>query len=314
MKKIKTFFLLLKEHPFNVISTIFWKLSNMGFLNFINDKTYIKLAYFCVFHKRLNLVSPKTFNEKIQWLKIYDRKPIYKKMVDKYEVKRIVSKCIGEEYIIPTLGIWDDVDEIDWNSLPNSFVLKTTNGSGGFDVIICKDKNILDKEYIIAKLKKSLDDHAFWFGREWPYKDLPKRIIAEKFMFDSCSNNTDLTDYKFYCFNGKPTFCQVIRDRRTTETIDFYDMHWQHMPFVGLNPKVSNGKNPVPKPIHLDKMVKICQDLTPNIPFARVDLYLIDDAIYFGEITFYPASGFGKFTPDIWDYKIGEYLNIEQLN
>ena len=280
----------------------------------IPDGMYLKFKYRVVMHKKLNLKTPITFNEKIQWLKLYNRKPEYTTMVDKYAVKDFVASKIGWKYIIPTLNVWNSSDEIEWDRLPNEFVLKTTHGGGNMGVIVVKDKNNINKKEIVYKLNKALKLDLYKRNREWPYKYVKKRIIAEKFMKDNTSNDKDLSDYKFYCFNGEPKYCQVIRDRNSKETIDFYDMKWNHMPFVGLNPigkdGFENGTSPVPKPIHLDKMIEICQKLSCNIPFVRIDLYLINNSIFFGEITFYPASGIGTFSPEEWSLKLGKMIEL----
>ena len=272
------------------------------------DSLYLRLRFKYEMGYKLNLKNPRTFSEKLQWLKIYNRKPEYTVMVDKYAAKDYVASKIGKEYIIPTIGVWDKVEDIDWDSLPNQFVLKTTHGGGGGGVVVCKDKATLNKQDAITKLTRSLNSDIFWNFREWPYKNVPKRIIAEQYMTDGTSD--DLLDYKFFCFDGEPKYCQVIRDRRSKETIDFYDMDWNHMPFVGLNPVASNGLNPVAKPTHLNKMIEISKKLSEGIPFSRIDLYVINDKEYFGEITFYPASGMGHFTPDEWNFKIGEMVNL----
>lgn len=276
------------------------------------DRLYLQLLYYFEKGVLLNLKQPKTFTEKLQWLKLNNRRIEYTKMVDKYAVKQYVADRIGEQYIIPTIGVWDRVEDIDWNSLPNQFVLKTTHGGGNCGVIICKDKATINKVEISNKIKKSLHSDIALMYREWPYKDVPKRIIAEKFMMESNNqkNGGELSDYKFYCFNGEPTYCQVIRNRNTKETIDFYDMEWNHMPFVGLNPLVKNGDTPVVKPQKLDIMIQICQKLSNKIPFARVDLYVIDEAVYFGEITFFPASGLGRFSPNEWDNILGDKIKL----
>lgn len=273
-----------------------------------SDELYIRFRFYLQMEYKLNLKPPRTFTEKLQWLKIHNHKPEYTTMVDKYAVKDYVASKIGAEYIIPTIGVWDKPEDIDWDSLPNQFVLKTTHGGGSSGVIICKDKNNVNRKLICNKLNKSLKLCLYELQREWPYKNVPKRIIAEKYMTDGKSK--DLSDYKFFCFDGEPLYCQVIRDRHTKETIDFYDMQWNHMPFVGLNPVASNGQTPVAKPIHLDKMMEICRKLAKDIPFVRIDLYVINDKEYFGEITFYPNSGIGLFTPSIWNLKLGSLINI----
>lgn len=282
-----------------------------NFFRWLPDATYLKLLYRFKMGHRLDLKNPQTFTEKLQWLKLYNRKLEYTKMVDKYAVKEYVAKIIGEEYIIPTLGVWDKPEDIDWGSLPNQFVLKTTHGGGGGGVVICKDKTTFDKTTAIAKLKESMASDIYSGLREWPYKNVPKRIIAEKFMAPEKSPAPkDLPDYKFFCFNGEPKYCQVIRDRHTKETIDFYDMDWNHMPFVGLNPVARNGLTPVARPGNLDEMKEICRKLADSKSFVRVDLYVIDDKTYFGELTLYPASGMGVFTPSEWNDKLGDWLTL----
>lgn len=282
-----------------------------NFFRWLPDATYLKLLYSLRMGHQLDLKNPQTFTEKIQWLKLYDRNPEYITMVDKYTVKEYVANIIGKQYIIPTLGVWDNFEDIVWDSLPNQFVLKTTHGGGGSGVVICKDKAKFNKEEAKAKLSKSLKSDIYPYFREWPYKNVPKRIIAEKFMAPEKSPAlNDLPDYKFFCFNGEPKYCQVIRGRHTKETIDFYDMEWNHMPFVGLNPVTSNGLTPVDRPGNFEGMKDICRKLSKAIPFVRVDLYLIDDKNYFGELTFYPASGMGLFTPEEWNVKLGDLLTL----
>lgn len=260
-----------------------------------------------------DLDNPKTFNEKLQWLKLNYRKPILTTLVDKYAVKKYVADKIGKEYIIPTLGVWNSFAEIDFDSLPNQFVLKCTHDSGG--LVICKDKSMLDKEAAKVKIERSLATDFYKQGREWPYKNVPRRIIAEQYMEEvSKTDTTDLIDYKFFCFNGVPTFCQVIRDRSTKETIDFYDMEWNHQEFYGLNPVARNGLKSVARPVHLDKMIEIATKLSNGMPMSRIDLYVINDREYFGEITLFPGCGIGIFTPEEWNLKIGNLIDIQGVN
>ena len=279
------------------------------FSRFYSDENLLRKLYRFRMGKKLNIDNPQTFCEKLQWLKLYNRKPEYTQMVDKYAVKEYVANIIGEEYIIPTIGVWDRVDDIDWDVLPNQFVLKCTHDSGG--LIICKDKSTLDIKKAIRKLKKSMKRDYFYENREWPYKNVKHRIIAEQYM--EVEGQEDLTDYKFFCFNGEPKYCQVIRDRNTKETIDFYDMEWNHMPFVGLNPIVKNGETPVAEPICIENMICICKKLSRNIPFSRIDLYVINGKEYFGETTFYPKSGMGVFSPNEWDYILGDLIKLPQI-
>lgn len=287
-----------------------------NFFRFLPDKCYLSLRYRCRMGKWIDWENPQTFTEKIQWLKIYNRRPEYVKMVDKHAVKEFVADVIGEKYIIPTLGTWESAEDIEWNSLPDQFVLKTTHGGGSCGVVICTDKNSLDISNTVSKLTKSLKrDRIYDTLKEWPYKGVQPRVIAEQFISPSVfSQKTDLIDYKFFCFNGEPLYCQVIRDRTTNETIDFYDMEWNHQEFVGLNPTVRNGDIPVERPQKLDEMKDICQKLSKDIPFIRVDLYVVDNHVYFGELTFFPASGLGSFTPEIWQYKLGELIQLPVIN
>lgn len=293
-------------HPWKFVFNVFRRIPRL-----IPDKLFLQVKYRAQMGRWPDLKNPKTFTEKINWLKLNNRKPLYTKMVDKYEVKTLVALHIGSDHIVPTLGIWERPEHIEWDSLPNQFVLKTTHGGGSNGVIVCTDKNKLNKGQTIAKLNKALRSDIYLYYREWPYKNVPRRIIAETFMKDDKAPlGSSLSDYKFYCFNGDPKYCQVIRDRNTKETIDFYDINWIHQEFVGLNPVARNGLTPVPSPKQLDNMIKICKILAMNIPFVRIDLYVVNNKIYFGEITFYPASGFGVFTPSEWDTKLGKLIEL----
>ena len=280
-------------------------LRNLNFL--FSDKIYLQLMFRCKMGYKLDLSNPKSFSEKIQWLKLNNRNPLYTTLVDKYAVKNYVAKIIGEDHIIPILGVWNSAEKIDFDSLPNKFVLKTTNGGGG-NVLVCKNKLTLNREASIKKMDMQLKQRSIYKTyREWPYKNVTPRIIAEKYMEDE---NGELNDYKFFCFNGKPQYCQVIRDRFTKETIDFYDLEWNHMPFVGLNPVVENGLNPVEKPRCLKALIETCESLSEGIPFVRVDFFVINNQFYFGEMTFYPASGLGEFRPMEWNNRLGDLIKL----
>lgn len=273
----------------------------------IPDRIYLQLMFRLMLGEKLNLKNPKTFNEKLQWLKLYNRKPEYTTMVDKYAVKEYVAKKIGTEYIIPTLGVWNKADDIDWEKLPNQFVLKTTHGGGGCDVIICKDKSTFDREAAIKKLNNSLKSDIYRIYREWPYKDVPKCIIAEKFMTETGSG--DLKDYKFFCFNGKVKVLKIDFDRFVEHKANYYDKTFKLLPFgeVVCPPDYNVV---IEKPENFEKMLQLVEILSKNIPFARVDLYNSNGKIYFGEITFFPASGFGEFIPEYWDEKLGDWLKL----
>lgn len=274
----------------------------------IPDKLYLKWLFRFKMGKELNLDNPQTFSEKLQWLKLYNRKPEYTQMVDKYEAKKYVANIIGEEYIIPTLGVWDRFDDIDFDTLPNQFVLKTTHGGGNTGVVICKDKSTFDIASAEKKLNKSLRNSIYLKYREWPYKDVKKRIIAEEYI--KVIENDDLPDYKFFCFNGKPEYCQLIAGRDTgTTTIDWYDKEWNHQPFH--EPKDYPFSNKVQnKPHCLNEMWNLAAKLSQSQPFLRVDFYEINNTIKFGELTFFPTSGIGGFSPEEWDYKLGELIQL----
>lgn len=275
-----------------------------------NQEKLVKYLYWFHEGKPLNLKKPVLFTEKVQWLKLYNHVDLYHSLVDKNKVKEIVSSIIGTKYIIPTLGVWDTFDEIPFDDLPDQFVLKSTNGGGSTGVVICKNKECFNKNDSKAKLEKSMAHDIYTTAGEWAYKGIKPQIIAEKFMYDESTANNDLTDYKFWCFNGKPVFCQVIRDRSSVETIDFYDMDWKHLEFVGLNPIAKNGLTPVQKPAQLSEMKSICESLSKSIPFVRIDLYVINEQVYFGEETFYPNSGYGNFFPDRYNREIGNLLEL----
>ena len=306
MNKIKKLLDYIFHNPRALISAILVRMAPI-----IPDRLYLKWLFRLKMGKKLNLDNPQTFSEKLQWLKLYNRKPEYTQMVDKYEAKKYVANIIGEEYIIPTLGVWDKFDDIDFDALPNQFVLKTTHGGGNTGVVICRDKSTFDIASAKKKLELSLKTDIYRLLCEWPYKDVKKRIIGEEFL--EVQGHQDLPDYKFFCFNGEPKYCQVIRDRNTKETIDFYDMDWNHMPFVGLNPVAKNGTEPVAKPLHLDNMISVCKKLAKDIPFSRIDLYVINNKEYFGEITFFPASGIGRFDLEEWDYTLGELIKLPRI-
>ena len=304
MGKINTLANLILHDRKAINKAIAANISKSRFSHLIPDKAYLKYMYKAHFGKKLDLKEPKTFNEKIQWLKLYDRKPEYCSFVDKYEVKKYIAETLGEEYIIPTLGIYDHFDEIDFDTLPEQFVLKCTHDSGS--VVICRDKSSFDKEQAKEKLMKNFESNLYWHGREWPYKDLKPRIIAEKYMEEKGSD--DLIDYKFYCFNGEPKFLYVSVGLSNHETarIGFVSFDWNIMEmkrtdFEGL------VELPV-KPVTFDKMVEFSKVLSKDIPFLRADFYEINGELYFGEMTFFPGAGFTKLEPDGWDEKLGEWI------
>lgn len=284
----------------------FVKLGGMGWLNWISDDTYLKIAFRSLMGKKLDLKNPKTFNEKLQWLKLHDRNPIYTVMVDKYEAKKYVADIIGEQYIIPTLGVWNTFEEIDFDKLPNQFVLKCTHDSGG--LVICRDKTQFDKQAARKKINKSLKRNYFWQGREWPYKNVKPRIIAEKYMQNE--QGADLIDYKFYCFAGDPAFLYVSvgLDNHVTARMSFLTLDWQFAPFYRTDYK--NFTELPPQPACLKQMIEISKKLAHGHTFLRVDLYEINKHIYFSELTFHPCSGFMTLKDEQQDYNMGNYLSL----
>lgn len=272
-------------------------------LRLLPDEWYIQLQYFYHFHRFANLKNPQTFNEKLQWLKLHDHNPLYTTLVDKYAVKKWVADKIGKEYIIPTLGVWNKAEDIDFDKLPNQFVLKVNHDSGG--LVICRDKSKLDKQAAIAKLSGALKNNGYWYGREWPYKNVKPCILAEKYIEDA--ETKELWDYKLMCFNGKVR-CSFVCTERFTENglkVTFYDDDWNIMPFERHYPR---RKTPMAKPLNYEEMVNLAEKLSKGIPFVRVDFYSVQGKTYFGELTFYPGSGLEEFVPSEWDKKIGDWL------
>lgn len=272
------------------------------------DKLYLELLFRFVMNRRLDLRNPQTFSEKLQWLKLYNRRPEYTQMVDKYAVKDYVAKIIGDEYIIPTLGVWDKPEDIDWNSLPDQFVLKTTHGGGNSGVVICRDKTNFDKEKAIDKLNSSLKADIYRTWREWPYKNVPKRIIAETYI-EPRPNIKDLPDYKFFCFNGEPKYCQVISGRGSKMCIDFFDMDWKHQPFHEPHEFPFADVEPQ-KPIHFEQMLDLARKMAKGNPFSRIDFYDTGEKVLFGEFTLYPTSGMGGFDPIEYDFQLGQMIDL----
>ena len=280
-------------------------LTKLGVFNGLSDEQYLKLKYKNVFGRNLDLENPKTFNEKLQWLKLYNRKPEYTVMVDKYKVREYIAQMIGEEYLIPLLGVWDDPDEIDFDALPDQFVLKCNHNSGT-GMCICKDKSKLDIEKVKKELRKGLKEDYYLKFREWPYKDVPRKIIAEKYMEDASG---DLKDYKFYCFNGVMKFVMINSDRNTDKPTraDYFDRDFNWLDFTWGYQHADVRPS---KPDKFDEMITIAEKLSEGLPHVRVDLYECNGQIYFGELTFFDGSGFDKIEPLEWDYKLGQMITL----
>ncbi len=272
------------------------------------DKLYLKWRYRLEMGRGLDLQNPKTLNEKLQWLKLYYRKPEYTTMVDKYAVKQYVAGLIGEQYVIPTLGVWERPEDIDFDALPNQFVLKTTHGGGGGGVVICKDKSTFDKAAAIKKLKTAYKSDIYKNLKEWPYKNVKKQIIAEQYLSDG--GNHALVDYKFYCFHGVADVVLLCTERDTGHTkFYFFDRNWELKRYNKQGKAAPEGFT-LPKPAGMDEMFDIAEALSRDLPFARVDLYSVEGHIYFGEITFYPASGFDTGRLPETDLYFGTKLNL----
>lgn len=297
---LKRIFYFLKNDPHELIK-IGWAI----LAPIVPDKLFLRVYFRLNMGYWMDFNNPRTFNEKLQWLKLNNKRDEYTIMVDKYAAKGYVSSLIGDKYIIPTIGVWDKVDDIDWDSLPNRFVVKSTNDSGG--VVVCKDKSRLDIEEAKAKLKSLGGRDYTVVSKEYPYKNVPHRFIAEMYMEDE--SGYELKDYKFFCFNGEVKFLFVATGRQLGDTrFDFYDTNFEHLPILNGHP---NADVPPSRPDNFNEMLEVASQLSRGIPHVRVDLYNINGKIYFGELTFFHWSGIVPFVPESWDYLFGEYLTLE---
>jgi len=295
---------LVIEDPFRLCGLILRKLLSKYIRN---DEMFIKWQFYFGMHKWPNIENPRTYNEKLQWMKLYDHNPEYIRMVDKVQAKEwVAEKLQTDEYCIPTLDVYDNLDEIDFDKLPNQFVLKTTHDSGG--VVVCRDKNKLDVVEARRKLKKSLNHDYFLEHREWPYKKVQRRIIAEQYMEDV--DGGGLKDYKFFCFDGEPKYMFIASNRGKDTRFDFFDIDFNHMQFKKGHP---NSDRPIKKPAGWNKMLEIARKLSKGFYAIRVDLYDIKGKIYFGEMTLFHFSGNVPFDPEEWDYKFGDMLHLPNV-
>jgi hypothetical protein len=277
-------------------------------LKLIPDKHYLKLLFRLRMKEKLNLDNPKTFNEKLQWLKLFDRKEIYTSMVDKYEAKQYVSSIIGDEYIVPTLGVWNTFDEINFDELPRQFVLKCTHDSGG--VVIVKDKEQIDLKKVRKIINESIKNNYYYYSREWPYKNIKPRIIAEEYLKDA--DGLGIKDYKFFTFNEKPKILRILTNGESygdKKYSDHFDMEANWLPFKSVH---DNAEVTPSIPKQFDKMRNIAEKLAQGTIHLRVDLYEVNDKIYFGEMTFYHWSGCVPFEPKEWDYYLGSLLQLKK--
>ena len=298
MKK-KQFYSFLKNPKLAIVGLL-----SLEAFKWFPDKLFLKIVYRCRTGLKLNLDHPKRYNEKLQWLKLYDRQERYITYVDKFAVRKHVAELIGEEHLIPLLGVWDNVDEIDFDKLPDQCVLKCTHDSGG---IVIFERGKTDIAKAKRSLNKALHTDFYLRGREWPYKMVKRKIIAEKFMKDD-DGSKRLTDYKFMCFNGVPKMLFTCTGRTDMGVnITFFDLDWNRLPFER---HYSADPSEIKKPKTFEKMKEIAAKLSEDIPFVRVDLYEINGQIYFGELTLFPGCGFEEFRPDEWDEKIGALIDL----
>ena len=299
MSKIKK----LLSNPYR----IFYNFNHSKLSRLLSDKAFLKLIFRARVGYKLDLNNPVTFNEKLQWLKLNDRNPLYSRLADKYDVREYVQRKIGEEHLIPLIGVWDKFDDIDFSKLPNQFVLKCTHDSGS--VFVCEDKNTFDIKGVRKKINKALKQNFYYRGREWAYKNIKPRIIAERYLSDLSEGG--IADYKVFCFSRKPEVIMLCKDRFSNEglTLDFFDTEWKHLdllrPIYHPNSKVSDEK-----PRVLDQLLDLSATLSTGFPFVRTDFYILKDKILFGELTFYPGDGFEAFKPECWDKKWGSLIDL----
>ena len=296
-------------HPRKCVRYIEDRMLHSSYGKKMKDEKYLKKMFKLKMGYELNLDNPKTYNEKLQWLKLNYKNPDTIKMVDKFLSKQFVADRIGEEYVVPLYGVWDRFDDIDFDVLPHQFVLKTTHDCGG--VVVCKNKNCFNKKKAKRFLLKHLKREYFYHCREWQYKFVKPRIIAEKYMKDSKDQAEEgLTDYKFFCFNGDPKAMFIATDRAKADAetkFDFFDMEFNHLPFTNGHP---NSDKPIGKPEQFDLMIELSRKLSKDLPHVRVDFYESDGKIYFGELTFFHWGGFVPFEPKEWDDKFGEWIEL----
>lgn len=276
----------------------------------LSDETYLRWIYYLETGNKLDLKDPKRYNEKLQWIKLFDHNPLYTELADKYAVKKIVSEKVGDEYVAKCLGVWDRAEDIDWDSLPSKFVLKTTHDGGNNGVFIVRDKLQIDKPQMIRRINASLHRDTFKLGREWPYKDILRRVFAEEYLEDA---NGELRDYKFFCFDGKVKYLFIATERQSGGEVKFnyFDADFNDLGIVQQHPL---SDKPIAKPNVFEKMKEVAAKLSEGIPAVRVDLYEVNGKVYFGEYTFFHHGGFVPFHPDEWDFVWGNDIVLPQAN
>lgn len=280
-------------------------LTSRNVLFWMSDKQVIEKKYYYRFGVKPNLNHPATYNEKLQWLKLNDRRPVYTQMVDKHEAKAFIAEKIGDAYVVPTLGVWDRFDDIDFEQLPDRFVLKCTHDSGG--IVICRDKSKLDIARARKKIEKSMGRNYYYVGREWPYKNVKPRIIAEEFLEDA--GDSELRDYKFFTFGGVPRVVYITQGRAAAgrTTADFFDMDFNH-----LDMKMDHDHAPIPPhpPKNFEQMKELAAVLSQGIPQLRVDFYEVNGRVYVGELTFFHCGGMVSVKPDSWARRFSDWIQL----
>ena len=286
-------------------SGLFYLLGLKGFFKGMDDEKYLKRMYKSKFKIPLDLEHPKAYTAKLQWLKLHDRKDIYTTFADKVAVRDYVAETLGPEYLVPVFAVYDSVDEIDWEALPQRFILKCSHGSGCN--VICPDKSRLDTEKAKKQLSGWMKRSWFWFGREWAYKNITPRILCEHFIESSQGETPN--DYKFLCFNGEPKLIQLHMNRyKANYTMDYYDTDWNKTEKSKKGTAISSEKAPMPR--NLEKMKALAAILAKDTYFSRIDFYDADGKIYFGEITFFPTSGFSPFDDYEDDLRLGSCIRL----
>ncbi len=283
-------------------------LADRGFYDRLSDRDYLEKLYRAHMGRPLELEHPETLNEKLQWLKLYYRDPLHTVLVDKYRVRDYVAEKLGEEHLIPLLGVWDDPDEIDFDRLPTQFVLKCNHNSG-LGMYICRDKSRLDPARVRAGLRRGLAQDYFLHGREWPYKNVPRKIIGEQYLADASGHG--LRDYKFYCFDGRMALSMINSDRFSPvpTKADYFDRNFDRLDFTW---GYQRSAVPPERPEQYDQMIAAAEKLAVGLPHVRVDLYLVGGRIYFGELTFFDGSGFSPILPQTWDRRLGALLCLPE--
>lgn len=301
---MKKFFYYI-SHPLNTIKKIRTRNLYSSRYKSLSDEDYLKRMFKIKMGYELNLQDPRTFNEKINWLKLYNRNPLYTTMVDKHAVKAYVSNIIGESHVIKELGVYGSSSEINLSLLPDKFVLKTNHGCGS--MVICKNKDNVNWDFEFCKLDEALSDNYYFHCREWVYKDVKPCILAEEYMKDS--EYDVLPVYKIFCFDGSPFLIQTIKnDKQINESIDYFDINWKRLK---LKQNFPNSKHPLSKPSNLQEMLDLARKLTKGIPFVRCDFYSIEGKVFFSEFTFYSDAGFERFHPKKWDFILGDLIKLQ---